>query len=76
MMSVLQEPASAPVTITESDLDFVDGIALLSTTMEQARYLLLSVEECLKVGLQLNTKKTKVPAYNIIKTAVRKRDRT
>ena len=45
-----------PVTVT--DLDFADDIALVSNTIEQAQDLLLSVEEeCLKVGLQLNTKK-------------------
>ncbi|XP_038050883.1 uncharacterized protein LOC119724034 [Patiria miniata] len=60
-----------------TDMDFAYDIALVSNTVEQARTLLLSVEEeCLKVGLQLNTKKTKVLAYNISGTAVCTRDGT
>ena len=64
----------SPVTIT--DMNFADDIALISNTVEQAQELLLSVEECLKVGLQLNTKKTKALGYNINDTSVRTRDVT
>ena len=47
-----------------TDLDFADDIALLSNTISQAMELLLRVDiECNKVGLHLNTKKTKVNAY-------------
>ncbi|XP_038064971.1 uncharacterized protein LOC119735347 [Patiria miniata] len=64
-----------PVMIT--DKDFEDEIAIVSNTFEQARALLLSVEEeCLKVGLQLNTKKAKVLTYYISGTAVCTRDGT
>ena len=60
-----------------TDINFTDDIALISNTVEQARELLLSVEkECLKVGLQLNTKKNKVLAYNINDTPVHTRDGT
>ena len=46
-------------------LDFSDDIALLSNTVSQVRELLLRVEsECKKVGIHLNTKKTKVMAFN------------
>ena len=49
-----------------ADLDFADDIALLSDEIEQAQELLLRVEnECKKVGLGLNAKKTKCLAYNI-----------
>ena len=52
-----------PTVLT--DLDFADDIALLSNTVSQARELLLRVEsECKKVGLHLNTKHTKVMAFN------------
>ena len=58
-----------------TDLDFADDIALLSNTVIQTRELLLRVEsECKKVGPYLNTKKTKVMAFNkpesiVLKTA-------
>ena len=46
-------------------LDFSDDKALLSNNVSQARELLLRVEsECNKLGLHLNTKKTKVMAFN------------
>ena len=52
-----------PVTIT--DLDFADDIALLSDTVAQAQEMLVAVEaECKRVGLMLNSKKTKVMALN------------
>ncbi|KAJ8340774.1 hypothetical protein SKAU_G00330650 [Synaphobranchus kaupii] len=48
-----------------TDLDYADDIGLISNTAEQARKLLLAVEtECLRIGLQLNSKKTKVLAFN------------
>ena len=62
-----------PTVLT--DLDFADDISLLSNTLSQARELLLRVEsECKKVGLHLNTKNTKVMAFNtpesiVLKTA-------
>ena len=47
-----------PVSIC--DLDFADDIALLSNKIEQARKLLHQVEnECSRVELELNAKKTK-----------------
>ena len=55
--------------------DFSDDIALLSNTVSQARELLLRVEsECKKVGLLLNTKKTKLMTFStpesiVLKTA-------
>ena len=53
-----------PISLT--DLDFADDIALLSNNIEQARQLLRNVEvECGKIGLGLNTKKTKSMFYNV-----------
>ena len=53
-----------PVMIT--DLDFTNGIALISDTAKKVRDLLLAMEgECKKIGLQLNDRKTKVMPYNI-----------
>ncbi len=47
-------------------MDFADDIALLSNTIEQARQLLRNVEiECEKIGLGLNSKKTKSMFYNV-----------
>ena len=64
-----------PIMIT--DLDFADDIALMSDTVQEARDLLLAVEsECKKMGLQLNTKKTKVMAYNIDDTNISTLDGT
>ena len=52
-----------PITIT--DLDFADDIALLSDTIAQSQEMLVAVEQdCKKVGLMLNSKKTKVMALN------------
>ena len=51
-----------PTVLT--DFHFADAIALLSNTTTQARQLLLNVEsECKKMGLCLNSKKTKVMAF-------------
>ena len=53
-------------SITMTDLDFADDIALLSNSIEQARKLLHNVEiECKKVGLSLNAKKTKSMYFNV-----------
>ena len=49
-----------------ADLEFADGIALLSDEIAQVQKLLLTVEtECKKVGHVLNAKKTKSVAYSI-----------
>ena len=49
-----------------TDFDFADDISLLSDTVEQACTLLLAVEqECIRIGLGLNAKKTKVMPINI-----------
>ena len=49
-----------------ADLDFADGIALLSDQLRQAQELLTNVEtECKRVGLGLNGPKTKFLAYNV-----------
>ena len=49
----------------QTDLDFADDISLLSDTIAQAQKLLDLVEqECKKVGLHLNSSKTKFIALN------------
>ena len=54
----------SPVTIV--DLDFADDIALTSNTVKLAQDLLISVEDqCGKLGLTLNSKKTVVVPFNI-----------
>ena len=53
-------------TVTLTDLDFADDIALLSDKIEQAQIILSRVQrECQKVALALNAKKTKYITYNI-----------
>ena len=53
--------------ISITDLDHADDIALLSNDIEQARTLLRNVEtECGKVGLKLNSTKTKAMFYNVL----------
>ena len=47
----------SPVSI--ADLDFADDIALISDTVEQAQ------DQCGKLGLTLNSKKTVVVPFNI-----------
>ena len=48
------------------DLDFTDDIVLLSNEIDQARALVHSVEEeCLKVGLRINSRKTKAMYFNV-----------
>ena len=52
-----------PVCLT--DLDFADGIALVSEQVDQAQELLKRVEEqAAGVGLMANAKKTKVMSFN------------
>ena len=49
-----------------TDLDFADDIALLSDEISQAQELLFRVEnQCNRVGLGLNAKKTKYITYNV-----------
>ena len=49
-----------------TDLDFADDIALMSNLMIQSQELLLAgEEECNRVGLKINAKKTKYLSYNI-----------
>ncbi|KAJ8375765.1 hypothetical protein SKAU_G00063450 [Synaphobranchus kaupii] len=60
----LRSSRRVPAVIV-TDFDYADDITLISNTAEQARQHLLAVEtECLRVGLQLNSKKTKVLAFN------------
>ena len=48
-----------------TDLDFADDIVLLSNNIEQAKRLLNRVEqECKKIGLRMNAKKTKSMFFN------------
>ena len=48
-----------------SDLDFADDIVLLANYMDQIRMLVNKVEEeCKKVGLEINAKKTKSMFFN------------
>ena len=52
--------------VTLTDLDFADDIGLISDQISQAQELLLRVEnECQKVGLHLNSKKTEYMTFNI-----------
>ena len=51
--------------VTLTDLDYADDICLISDRVEKAQKLLSRVEEeCAKVGLRLNSKKTEVITYN------------
>ena len=48
------------------DLDFADDVALLDDSLDQAQKHLESVaDECKKIGLEINLKKTKYSTYNI-----------
>ena len=48
-----------------TDLDFADDIVLLSNNIDQAKRLLNRVEqECKKIGLRMNAKKTKSMFFN------------
>ena len=50
-----------------ADLDYADDICLISDRVEKAQELLNRVEEeCARVGLRLNSKKTEVITYNIL----------
>ncbi|XP_072049983.1 craniofacial development protein 2-like [Amphiura filiformis] len=52
-----------PLCVT--DLDFADDIALISDTASQAQELLEMIEKAaLRVGLHMNTKKTKCMVFN------------
>ena len=63
--------------VMATDFDFADDIGLISDTAAKARGLLLAVEsECRKIGLQLNSKKTKVMALNTEDKTVTTRDGT
>ena len=57
-----------------ADLLYIYIISLLSNTVSQARELLLMVEsECKKkVGLHMNTKNTKIMAFNTLESIVLK----
>ena len=48
-----------------TDFDFADDICLITEEMDQAQELLTRVEEeCARVGLTLNAKKSEVIIYN------------
>ena len=54
-----------PITIT--DMDFADDIALISKGIKEAQKMLTRVEKSAKrVGLSMNTGKTKYMSYNTI----------
>ena len=60
-----------------TDLDFADDISLLSDSVQKACSLLHEVERhCLRIGLGMNTKKTKVMAENVDNPEVRSLDGT
>ena len=62
---------------TLTDLDFADDISLLSDNVEKACKLLIEVErQCLRIGLGMNTKKTKVMAENVENPVVNTLDGT
>ena len=58
-----------PIMITH--LEFADDICLLSNEMGQAQHLLTRVDtEFLKVGLELNVKKTEIMTINTLLMAL------
>ena len=60
-------PGAGACCSDHSDLDYADDISLLSDTLDQAQKLLAAVELlCSRVGLQLNSKKTKVVEINSV----------
>ena len=60
-----------------TDLDFADDISLLSDSVQKACSLLHEVvHHCLRIGLGMNTKKTKVMAENVDNPEVRSLDGT
>ena len=62
---------------TLTDLDFADDISLLSDSVEKACKLLIEVErQCIRIGLGMNTKKTKVMAENVETPVVKTLDGT
>ena len=63
-LTITTRKSSRSPEVTLTDLDFADDIALLSNNMNQAQTLLTRVEqECAKVGLALNAKKTEVITF-------------
>ena len=53
--------------VSLTDLDYAGDICLISDKVEKAQELLNRVEEeCARVGLRLNSKKTEVITYNIL----------
>ena len=63
--TIQQRRSSRYPAVAICDLDFADDIVLLSNEIDQARQLLLRVQqECRNVGLELNSKKTKSMFYN------------
>ena len=62
---------------TLTDLDFADDISLISSSVQKACELLVEVErQCLRIGLGMNTKKTKVMAENVENPEIRTLDGT
>jgi len=62
---------------TLTDLDFADDISLISGSVQKACKLLVEVErQCLRIGLGMNTKKTKVMAENVENPEIRTLDGT
>ena len=62
---------------TLTDLDFADDISLISGSVQKACELLVEVErQCLKIGLGMNTRKTKVMAENVENPEIRTLDGT
>ena len=60
----------SPITIT--DMDFADDIALVSEGIKEAQKILTRVEKLAKrVGLSMNTGKTKYMSYNTIQQSYR-----
>ena len=59
-----------PTVITY--LDFADDITLIPNTATQARHLIVNVKsECKKMGLCLNSKITKLMAFNTVDTLLK-----
>jgi len=61
--------------VVVTDMDFADDIALLSNDIYQAQQLLQRVEESVaRVGLKMNSSKTKFMAYNISDASIKTSD--
>ena len=69
-----------PVAESQSRLlhtDFADNISLISDSVEKACKLLVEFEcQCLRIGLGMNAKKTKVIAENVENPGIRTLDET